>query len=140
VALVCNGGNAPPPAAPVADQVTPHKIVETTGKAPSFRSPLALGSPADEVLYVYEQSVDCASGGIATWYGVPGPLQTTVCPSPIDQETVSGTAVAVAVTPPAVAVALKACHDDGSIQSHELKFTTLNDDGLRLITGEGKVS
>ncbi len=135
-----SGGNAPPPAAPVDDQVTLHEIVETTGNAPSFKSPSALGWPADELLYVYEQSVDCAPGGIAGWYGVPGPLQMTVCPSPMDQEIVSGTAVAVAVTPPAVAVALKACHDKGSIQSHELKFTTLNDDGLRLMTGEGKVS
>jgi hypothetical protein len=89
---------------------------------------------------VYEQSVDCALAGMALWYGVPGPLHTTECPSPIDQETVSGTAVAVAVTPPAVAVARKLCHDAGSTHSQELKFTTLNDDGLRLMTGEGNVS
>jgi hypothetical protein len=45
--------------------------------------------------------------------------------------------VAVALTPPAVAVARKLCQEDGSIQSHESKFTTLNEDGLRLIAGEG---
>ena len=63
-----------------------------------------------------------------------------MCPSPIDHETVSGTATAVAVTLPAVAVALKLCHVLGSIQSHEFRLTTLNDDGLRLMTGDGSVS
>jgi hypothetical protein len=48
--------------------------------------------------------------------------------------------VAVALTAPAVAVALKLCHDEGSIQSHESRFTTLNADGSRLITGGGSVS
>jgi len=63
-----------------------------------------------------------------------------VCPSPIDHETVSGTATAVAVTLPAVAVALKLCQVWGSIQSHEFKLTTLNEEGLRLTTGDGSVS
>ncbi|MGD0378818.1 MAG: hypothetical protein ABSC30_02420 [Acidimicrobiales bacterium] len=63
-----------------------------------------------------------------------------MCPSPIDHETLSGTATAVAVTLPAVAVALKLCHIWGSIQSHEFRLTTLNEEGLRLTTGDGSVS
>jgi len=63
-----------------------------------------------------------------------------VCPSPIDHETLSGIATAVALTPPAVAVARKLCQIWGSIQSHELRFTMLNDDGSRLTTGEGSES
>ncbi len=98
-----------------------------------------LGWPAEDVRYVYEQYVLCPSDGIAGWYGTPGPPQTTVPPSPIDQETLSGTAIAVALTPPAVAVARKLCHAAGSIQSQELRFTTLNNDGLRLTTGDGNV-
>jgi hypothetical protein len=57
VALVYRGANAPPPVAPVADQVTDQVMVDTTLKAPSFESPLALGWPADDLRYLYEQSV-----------------------------------------------------------------------------------
>src|SRR6478609_14070 len=39
-------------------------------------------------------------------YGVPGPLQVTVVPSPIAHRTLVTFAVAVTVTPPAVAVAV----------------------------------
>jgi hypothetical protein len=53
---------------------------------------------------------------------------------------VSGTAIAVAVTPPALAVARKLCQICAGTQSQVLRFTTLNDDGLRLMTGEGNVS
>jgi hypothetical protein len=62
-----------------------------------------------------------------------------VCPSPIVQETVSGVATAVTLRPPAVAVALKLCQLCPSIQSHELKFTMLNEEGLMSMTGEGSV-
>jgi len=66
-------------------------------------------------------------------------LHTTVWPSPIVQETVSGVATAVTLRPPAVAVALKLCQFFLSIQSHELRFTTLKEGGLMSTTGEGNV-
>jgi len=123
----------------VVSQLTDHVIVAVTVNAESFASPSALGCPADDSAYVYEQSVDCAVDGRAVWYGVPGPGQRTVCPSPIDQETNWGTAVAVALTAPAVAVARKLCQVCGETQSHDVRLTTLNAAGLRLMTGLGSV-
>jgi hypothetical protein len=57
----------------------------------------------------------------------------------MDHVTVSGTAIAVALTPPALAVSRKLCHVSPLIQSHELRFTTLNADGLRFTIGDGNV-
>jgi len=65
VELVWRGANAPPSAAPVADQLTAHVTVEVTGNAPSFGFPSSLGCPAEDVRYVYEQSVVWAPEEIA---------------------------------------------------------------------------
>ena len=137
---MCSEGSCPPPGAPVADQLTVQVMVAVTSKAPSFESPSALGCPADDSGNAYEQAVDCAASGIVGSYGVPGPSHTTVCPSPMDHETLTGVAIAVALTPPAVAVARKLCQVCGSIQSHELRLTMLKAEGLRLTIGEGSVS
>jgi hypothetical protein len=53
---------------------------------------------------VYAQDVLCVDDGNAAWYGVPGPLHVTDPPSPMSQVTEVGTAVAVAVTAPVVAL------------------------------------
>ena len=55
---------------------------------------------------------------------MPGPEQTTLPPSPIDQLTHSGVATAVALTDPTVAVTVKGCHVAGLIHSQVARFTT----------------
>jgi hypothetical protein len=52
--------------------------------------------------------------------------------------TVSGVATAVALTPPAVAVAWKGCHKTGSMESQVARLTTLKAAGLTTIDGDGR--
>ncbi|WLQ69362.1 hypothetical protein [Streptomyces glycanivorans] len=51
-------------------------------------------------------------------YGVPGPWQMTVAPSPIAHRTLVTFAVAVTVTPPAVAVAVAGPNVEGDEVAH----------------------
>jgi|SRR5579862_1500864 len=56
----------------------------------------------------------------------------------MSHRTETGRAVAVADTPPAVAVAVYGCQMDGSIHSHVGRSTTLNDAGLVAMFGTGR--
>ena len=96
------------PLAPPPDQSTCHAMVAVTSKTPP-------GSPADVRRKVCPQSGDGASPSDfpSFRYGVPGPEQVTVDPSPIDHFTDFGVAVAVTVTPPALTVDAFETHEPG---------------------------
>ena len=70
---VVRAGNVPPPTAPRADHETDQSMVVDTVKAPSLGSPSEDGCPAEEMVYVCEQPVDCWDDEIAGSKGVPGP-------------------------------------------------------------------
>jgi hypothetical protein len=93
---------------------------------------------------VCEQVVDWLVAGSAESYGVPGPLQVIVDPSPVFQITYDGVAVAVAATHPptlqAWAVVESECHMADVIQSHSARFTYPVVDGLRVKVGVGSCS
>src|SRR5579875_2964806 len=87
---------------------------------------------------VYEQSV--VAFGAAGLYGVPGPSQLTVVPSPMSKTTSVGVAVAVVVTGPALAEADR--HPSGLIHSHDARPTSWGEPsgGAISITGEDRPS
>ena len=85
---------------------------------------------------------DTAAGFIPAFHGVPGPVQVTVAPSPVDHMTRFGVAVAVTLNPGTDAVAERGLHDELSIQSHVGTYMTWADGfaGLVRISGAGSRS
>jgi len=71
---------------------------------------------------------------------VPGPLQVIELPSPVVQMTDSGSAVAVAVTEPTVALTEYECQIDPLIHSQVGRFTTAVPAGLEYRVGSGRRS
>jgi hypothetical protein len=126
--VVVNAGNVPDWPPPV--QLTSHDTVaDATNMAP--------GSPALLRAYVCPQSGDGAAGLPPAVYGVPGPLHTTVDPSPNDQVTDIGEAVAVTDSPGTDAVALTGVHAPWSSHNHVATFTSCMRSGGGDVTTRG---
>lgn len=70
------------------------------------------------------QSGDAAAGLSPLVYGVPGPWQVTVVPSPGCQVTDTGVAVAVTLSPGTVAVFDSGTHSAGLIHSQVGRFVS----------------
>jgi hypothetical protein len=85
---------------------------------------------------VCPQSGELALGSLPALNGVPGPVQVTVLPSPIDQDTDVGLATAVTDTPGTDAVAEIGAHPLET-HSHVGKFTNWSPAGLAAIVGAG---
>jgi hypothetical protein len=129
-AVAVNAGTTP--ACPPPAHATRHDTVTDPVNTPP-------GSPAEDSVNTCPHVGDPAAGSSPARYGVPGPPQRTVEPSPSRHITSVGTAVAVTDTPGTAAVADRGPHDPGAIHNQTGRPTSCSTftDGLDSTTTAG---
>ncbi|GAA1673490.1 hypothetical protein GCM10009765_23530 [Fodinicola feengrottensis] len=86
---------------------------------------------------MYPQSGDAAAPPRAGVHGVPREWQVSQPPSPIDQLTATGRAVAVTVKAGTLAVAVWVCHESRLTHSHTGNRTSFTPVGLAPVRTAG---